>query len=87
MSTVIQRQADSAEESVYGDVTTSDHSLRKQTEVQVCCSEWQCCLEDAHIQHTDQKGWLPLHLLSVWSHVEPCCHTYMIRDPPPLFLL
>lgn len=83
MFTVIQRQADSAEESV----TTSDHSLRKQTEVQVCCSEWQCCLEDAHIQHTDQKGWLPLHLLSVWSHVEPCCHTYMIRDPPPFFLL
>lgn len=39
MSTVIQRQADSAEESVYADVTTSDHSLRKQTEVQVCCSE------------------------------------------------
>lgn len=33
MSTVIQRQADSAEESV------SDHSLRKQTEVQVCYSE------------------------------------------------
>lgn len=55
MTTDIQRQADSIEESVYSYATSSDHSSRKQTERQVCYSEWRGCLEDTHLMHCSKQ--------------------------------
>lgn len=82
MSTVNPCQAESSAGSVYRNVNWFDHSLRKQVEVQVCCSEWQAAWRTHTSDALIRRAGCHSTYCVCGPTSSPCCRTWSEITPP-----